>query len=211
MREIQISIHSCGMSEETYTPKVMIYAPHNTEVVRFTQQQCREASIVTLRDLTEELKRQRGESEESHLVQQLCPEHLYIQTPDCLLGFQRDFSLSELFDYFHTQRLELVCFFVGGASLHCMGYRFTVHPREQIHQNSPHVHVEQDDQSVRYSLENFTPMDNVPRTFRRDEKKIILPFLKRNQARLLGYWNHYLNGFLPPSEDEAGRQYYPES
>ena len=38
-----------------------------------------------------------------------------------------------------------------------------------------------------------------------------MPFLRKNQTKLMRYWNHYINGYTVPFEDEQERQYYPES
>ena len=49
------------------------------------------------------------------------------------------------------------------------------------------------------------------REHKRDEKKIIILTLKKNAKKLYGYWNQYINGYIPPDEDETGKQYYKES
>ena len=49
------------------------------------------------------------------------------------------------------------------------------------------------------------------REHKRDEKKIIIPTLKKNAKKLYAYWNQYINGYIPPEEDETGKQYYKES
>ena len=95
----------------------------------------------------------------------------------------------------------------------CRGYRFVVHPNEEIHKHTPHVHVENDDCSVRYSLVSLKrfEQDKVPRNYLRDEKKIIRPFLENNRKKLLEYWNLSINGYTTPIINEKGQQYYPES
>ena len=67
--------------------------------------------------------------------------------------------------------------------------------------------------SVRYSLDTFKRFEqDIPsREHKRDEKKIIIPALKKNVKRLYGFWNQYMSGYIPPDEDENGKQYYKES
>ena len=49
----------------------------------------------------------------------------------------------------------------------------------------PHVHISKSGVEIRYSLEDLTPMDPLVNPHKRDSKKIILPFLKNNQSKLL--------------------------
>ena len=146
-------------------------------------------------------------------AENLSAERVYIITQEALIGMQQDKTIVELFEYFSTEEIHLVYFLVGGASIHCSGYRFTVHPKEEIHRHMPHVHVCKDGESVRYSLDTLErfEQDKLPREYKRDEKKVIIPYLLKNQTKLMGYWNHYMNGYTVPDEDEHGLQYYPES
>lgn len=131
-----------------------------------------------------------------------------------LLGLQKDEPLTELFAFFKRAKIEIDYILVlGGASIHCNGYRFTIHPNEEIHKHRPHVHVIKNDTSVRYSIDTFERFehDTLSREHQRDEKKIIIPTIKKNKKRLYVFWNQYMNGYIPPIEDENGKQYYKES
>lgn len=141
-------------------------------------------------------------------------ETIYVRRKDCFLGLRCDKNLIELFSDFEENEIELAHFFVpGGASIQQRGYRFSVHPDEKVHEHSPHVHVAKDGISVRYSLETMErfKQDKPPREYLRDEKKIILPFLAKHRDQLMGYWNHYMRGYLPPTLDLQGKQFYRES
>lgn len=139
--------------------------------------------------------------------------HVYIELENVLLALQEDKRLSNIFSYFDRNEIRLALIISGGASLHCNGYKFIVHPNEDIHKNTPHVHVVRNEEQTRYNLNTLSrfPSDKFSRAFKRDEKKIIIPYLKKNQGRLLDYWNLYMNGYIPPVEDENGMQYYNES
>ena len=88
-----------------------------------------------------------------------------------------------------------------------------MHPNEAVHKHKPHVHVVKDDMSVRYSLETLErfPQDVFSREYKRDEKKIIIPALKKNQKKLWDYWNCYMGGYCSPTIDCQGKEYYKES
>ena len=139
---------------------------------------------------------------------------VYIRTEDTLLGLQEDKHIAEIFSYFGCEHIDFVYVCVlGGASFWCDGYRFIVHPNEEIHRHHPHVHVKRNEQETRYSLDTLArfPNDTFSREFKRDEKKIILPYLRKNQVKLLRYWDCYINGYIPPMEDADGMQFYNES
>ena len=168
-----------------------------------------EITGITVNEFLDTIKKDADEFLGEYGVENLAAERVYICTPDVLIGMQEDKTLAELFEYFSTDNIQFAYFLVGGASIHCSGYRFTVHPNEEIHRNTPHVHVCKDDKSVRYSLvtlERFE-QDKLPHEYKRDEKKVIIPYLLKNQTKLIGYWNHYMNGYTVPDEDEYGRQY----
>ena len=211
MREIRFCVHYCGMSEDTFTDKIMIFKPLHTETIVLTEEEYKKQNLSTVGDLLDYLKQASLDQEDHWLQETLCYQRVYVKYSDYLLGLQTDKTLSEIFRDFGSEHLELVHFIAGGASMHCMGYRFIVHPDEKIHENMPHVHVVKDDEAVRYSLETFEAIDDRPRDFRRDEKKRIIPFLKQNKDRLMDYWRHYQNGYIPPAESETGQQFYGES
>lgn len=118
-----------------------------------------------------------------------------------------------MFSDFDTDELSFATFCVGGPSFRCEGYLFVIHPNEEIHKNHPHVHVRRNGNETRYSLNTLTRFsnDNFCREFQKDEKKIILPYLQKNKDRLLKYWDLCMKGYIPPVEDEDGKQFYPES
>ena len=210
MKTITFVAYVCGMSEHTFSDKVMIYAPLSNYKRSYTYE---ENTPKTVNEFLSIIRKDAIEFLGEYDVKNLVAERVYISTPDVLIGMQEDKTFVELFEYFASENIQLVYFLVGGASIHCSGYRFTIHPNEDIHRNTPHVHVCKNNTSVRYSLDTLErfEQDKLPREYKRDEKKIIFPYLLNNQEKLMGYWNHYMNGYTVPDEDECGRQYYPES
>ena len=197
-------------SDRTFSDKIMIWEPLNKCAETFDFNKLK---ITTVNEFINLVKNQESEFLGEYGTENLSIDRIYIQAADILIGFREDKKLDNVFNDFSTDDLQLAYFIVGGASIHCMGYKFVVHPNEDIHRNNPHVHVCKDDDSVRYSLltlERFKK-DYMPRTYARDEKKIIIPYLKKNQAKLMNYWNLYINGYTVPVEDEYERQFYPES
>lgn len=198
------------MSDRNFSDKIMIYEPLSKFEKTYTYEQ---NAFKTVNEFLSIIKIDAIEFLGEYGAETLAAERVYISTPDALIGMQEDKTFHELFEYFSSENIQLVYFLVAGASIHCSGYRFTVHPNEEIHRNTPHVHVCKENMSVRYSLDTLERFerDDVPREYARDEKKIILPYLRKNQDKLMAYWNHYINGYTVPYEDECGRQYYPES
>lgn len=137
---------------------------------------------------------------------------VYIQHHGYLLGMREEKTISEIFRDLETSRLEFAYFIVGGASIHNeTSYRFTIHPDEKIHEHLPHVHVSKAGVEIRYSLETLLPMDSLVNPHKRDNKKIITPFLQRNQERLLEMWSYYTKGYTTPEITQEGQQFYSES
>ena len=199
------------MSEYTFSEKIMIHKPmQKYEKILYYDK----ITAKTVAELLTIIKKDDNFVLGGYGVENLTAERVYIHTPDALIGMKDNKTLADLFEYFSTDTLLLEYFLIaGGASIHCSGYRFTVHPDEDIHRNTPHVHVCKNDKSVRYSLVTLKrfEQDKVPREYKRDEKKVILPYLINNQEKLMKFWNHYINGYTIPDEDEWGKQYYPES
>ena len=140
-------------------------------------------------------------------------DSIYIKTDVGLIGLTVDKNIEDIYCYFKQDFIDLVFFVVGGASLHCNGYSFTVHSNEDIHKNTPHVHVRRDDEETRYyldSLERFAN-DKVSHRFLKDEKKIIKPFLRANKELFYKYWDMSINGYTTPHINEDGKQYYSVS
>lgn len=214
MCELKFNIYVCGMSEETFSKQIMIYRPIDTTTKTFSQEDLSELGIDYVSDLVEEIKRDRamGEVLGEWGLENISTKTIYIQYQDCLLGLLENKTISDIFDYFNSEKLELAYFLVGGASIHNeTSYRFTVHPNEDIHRYMPHVHVSKDDVEIRYSLETLQPIDSLVNPHRRDNKKIILPFLKKNQEKLLGFWQLYMDGYASPAITQEGQQFYSES
>lgn len=107
----------------------------------------------------------------------------------------------------HNIRIELFVF-TGGASRNYEGYRYVVHPNEYIHKNMPHVHVEKDGYSVRYSLLTFDRFekDKCSSEIIRDEKKRIIPYIKKNRKLFMKWWNIYQKGYITPELDNDKKQ-----
>lgn len=147
-----------------------------------------------------------------HYNELFCLERTYIKNCDYLLSFKENKNLSDIFEYINSDDIEFHYFIVGGASIHCeRNYKFIIHPNEDIHKYSPHVHVEKERKSIRYNLETLEPMDKLDYPHKRDHKKIIIPALKKHKNELMEFWNHYQNGYTPPILSDDGRQYYAES
>lgn len=210
MKTITFTAYICGMSEHTFSDRIMIYEPLKHFQKSYTDNQI---SYRTVNDFLNIIKKEAIDFLEDYSAKNLTAEKVYIRTPYALIGMRENKTLTELFEQFPTKNIQLVYFVVGGASIHCNGYRFTVHPNEDIHRNTPHIHVYKDNMSVRYSLDTLKrfAQDELPHEYKRDEKKIILPYLEKNLEKLRGYWNLYMKGYTVPDEDENGRQYYPES
>lgn len=216
---ITFTVCFCGMSgnlEGYFTDRMMLWKPFSC----FTRTFHYEHGTPELNKVGDLISLFKAEAESANnILGEWGNDHLqvntvYIKTNETLIGLQEDKLLSDIFAYFACETLEFIYIYIaGGASFNCSGYRFIIHPNEDIHRNSPHVHVRRDDDETRYSLDTLKrlPEDKFSRTFQRDEKKIILPYLKRNQKRLLQYWDHYLNGYVPPEENVDGYQYYRES
>lgn len=205
------------MTEKNYTNRIMIYKPHLTFKHIFKIKKMEDCREMKISDFIEEFRK----SDEYKLCEQnyynmneLSLQSIYIENRGTLYSFQNDKKIVDIFSFFKTNKIIITYFFVaGGASITCDGYKFVIHTNEEIHRNTPHVHVELDDMSVRYYLDTFErfPNDKYSREYKRDEKKIIIPGLKRNKNKLWQYWNCYMNGYVPPEIDERGKQYYKES
>lgn len=211
MKKVTFSVYYCGISEELFAPNIRIYKPHDS----ICRQYVFENEIGAdwkISDLIQKFLTDVRDID-TWTAENIQPSRIYVQTSSALYGFLEDKKIAEVFSDFETENLQLAFFCVGGASFESNGYHFIVHPSEEIHKNLPHVHVRRNENITRYDLNTLKrfPKDKFCWDFQRDEKKIILPYLKRNKRKLLGYWNMYMKGYTPPIEDEDGQQYYPES
>lgn len=214
MRELRFYIYVCGMSKETFAEQIMIYRPIHTRTKVLLQKDLDELSIVYVSELINYIKQDNAMRKVlgKDGLESISTERIYIRHQDYLLGLREDKALSDIFDYFRSNSLELVFFIVGGASIHNeTSYRFTVHPNEEIHRHMPHVHVSKDNVEIRYSLETLQPIDSLVNPHRRDNKKIIIPFLEKNQEKLMEFWQLYTDGYTSPQITQEGQQFYAES
>lgn len=215
MDKLQFNIYFCGMSEETFSEQIMIYKPNSCIVKSFTKADLRDKNIVRVGELIDALKKDMviRESLGSWALDNFTISTVYIKYRNCLLGLQKDKPILEVFRDFDTHQLEFAYFAVGGgASIHNeTSYRFTVHPNEKIHEHMPHVHVLKAGVEIRYSLETLQPIDPLVNPHRRDNKKIIMPFLHQNHEQLLAMWRCCAKGYTAPEITQDGQQFYKES
>ena len=190
MKTIVFKIHMCGMSERTISRKIMIDKPFKTIAKTLNLSYCLKNSIFTVGDLISHIKESCNGIVDllgEFGIDNFNVENIYIKHKGYLIGLQEDKSLSDVFTYFKKNILEFDYIFVaGGASREYHGYKFIVHPKEDIHRYTPHVHVEKDNVAPRYYLKTFERFkdDNYLREHERDEKRIIIPFLKKNKTWL---------------------------
>ena len=191
----------------------MIWKPYSSITKTYTVEDLNENAIVKVSDLINHMKSKRLAEERlgDRGMDDFCYLTTYIIYQDYLLGFKEDKAVSEILKYLNTDQLNFAYFIVGGASLHNESYRFTVHSNEQVHEHMPHVHVSKDDIVIRYSLDTLSPIDTLVYPHRRDQRKSILPFLRKNKDRLLEMWKHSINGYSTPEFTVDGSQFYRES
>ncbi len=214
MNIISFNIYFCGMSDENFSDKIMIYKPNYSITKKYDIESLNESEIFTIGELIDYIKTDDtikksigdwGMENLSHLT-------IYIKYKDYLLGLKEDKIVSNIFDYLNTDQLEFAYFLVGGASIHNeTSYRFTVYSDEKIHEHMPHVHVSKAGKDVRYSLDTLLAMDPLTNPHKRDNRKIIAPFLKKNKFKLLEMWHHNMNGYSTPEITEEDQQFYSES
>ena len=219
MKSLEFTVYLiAGMSEETFSPVIMVDNPYDSIQTAYTWQELSEQGIKRVSDLIENVKTKNADIESkigSYGMENFCYQNVYLKQKDYLIGLQEDKALNTIFEDFKSDTLSFAYLYVaGGASRHYMGFRFDVHlSREQIHANKPHVHVIHDDISVRYSLESFErfPQDKGSRFHEQHEKKRILPFIRNNKEELMDLWKLAMNGYIPPQIAEDGCQYCKES
>ena len=216
MKRITFEIHYVnGMEDEFYSQDILIGKPKISVIFSFDEEELEYLSLRRVSDLIHHVK------SVNHCVESMISESgmenfavqtTYIKRPNYLLAFEEDKTLDQVFIDFQTDHLTFLHFYVsGGGSFEYRGYRFTVHSDEKIHKHMPHVHVIKDEESVRYSLITLKRIDDCSHVFLRDEKKIILPALKKHLPRLQEYWTAAMGGYRPPEFDFNNKQYYPES
>lgn len=214
MKKIIFKIYICGMSNKFFSRKIMIYKPHKSVKTKI-----RLDNDLLNTDFNKLVQKIKYTNSIKNFEKNYFPldilnwETIYIRQKGTFLSLQSNKKVSDVFNFFKTNKLEIAYFIVGGASINHFGYKFVVHPDESIHINNPHVHVIKDNASVRYSLKTFQrfPKDKYTREYIRDEKKIIIPSLKKNSKELWQHWNYYINGYNPPAIDIKGKEYYKET
>ena len=211
---LRFNFYFCGMSEETFSEQIMIYKPNSSIIRNFTEDILQKLSITYVSELICYLRKDTeiAESLGTWGLENFSISTVYIQHHGYLLGMQEDKPISAVFHDLETHRLEFAYFVVGGASIHNeTSYRFTIHRDEKIHEYLPHVHVSKAGVEIRYSLETLLPIDPLVNPHKRDNKKIITPFLQHNQKQLLEMWNYYMEGYTTPEITQEGQQFYSES
>ena len=205
------------MSKRNFARNIMIYKPYKTFKTIFHSNNTEFLLEYKVSELIKKFKNSKEFmicNENYYSMDEFTLENIYIKHKGTLLSLKTDKHILDVFKFFKTKKIEIVYIFVaGGASIHCSGYQFVIHPNEDIHKNTPHVHVKKDGMSVRYFLETLQrfPNDVYSREYKRDEKKIIIPGLKKNKKKLCDYWKYYMEGYNPPEIDDRGKQYYKES
>ncbi|MGN0453204.1 MAG: DUF4160 domain-containing protein [Ruminococcus sp.] len=216
MRSISFTIYICGINEETYTEKIMIYKPHLSKDFYLTEKELLENEILSVSDFIIYIKKHYGTVIRSFIgdysYSKMNFDTVYFNHKDYMLGFLENKNLTEVFDYTKSETISFVFFVVGGASFNIdKKYKIIIHANEDNHKYMPHVHVEKDNISVRYSLETLEPIDKLVYPHKRDNKKVIEPFLRENSDFLMNLWNDYQNKYRVPTMTNDGRQYYSES
>lgn len=216
MKQIHFSVYYCSMigSEKNIFPdKIKIWSP--LKILRKTvtadsEQTVQISSLIGLFKQDPEVAALLGD----FALDRFSLETLYVETDSAFLGFQEDKTVAQLCSELSMDEPKLAYIFVpGGASISCQGYKFVIHSDEQVHRGTPHVHVKKNGISVRYyldTLERF-PGDALGPEHRRDERRKILPALRRLQPQLQEMWDLNIKGYRTPELGESGEQYYPES
>ena len=216
MKRITFEIHYVnGLNDEYYSPDIMIRKPKISVIFSFDEEDLEMLKIRYISELIHHIKTV-NQCVESLIdgpgMENFSVQTTYIKQQDYLLRLEDDKALAQVFSDFQTEQLTFLHFYVsGGASIECNGYRFTVHSKEKNHEHMPHVHVIKNGESVRYSLVTLKRIDSCSRAFLRDEKKKILPALKKHLPRLQEFWTTAMSGYRPPEFDFDSKQYYPES
>ena len=217
MKIIIFKIHICGMSNRNISRKIMIYKPFKTITKFLCFNRCLQDHIPTAEDLISYIKKSTNNLS-CYLgecgLDNFNVDNLYIKHRGYLIGLQHNKDLADIFNFFQKNIIEFKYIYVaGGASCEHHGYKFIVHSNEDIHKNTPHVHVERNGVAPRYLLDTLEriPSDEYSHEHLRDEKKIIKPYIRRNIKWFNEKWLMSVNGYIPPIESETGVQYCKES
>lgn len=212
MKRIKFVISLCGMSEKLFDEHILLWGPHKQLIVYFTSYELEIAKIENVSDLIDNLRK---DVDMLQLDEFACKnfvfDHIFVNHEDSLYRLNENKSISDLFQDFPEDDIELHYIVIsGGASFVSRGFRFVVHPNEDVHKNMPHIHVIKDGNSARYSLETFKIIDANGRKaadyFKREEKKKILPVLREQYDWFIKNWNLYQKGYVPSEINEDGIQ-----
>lgn len=208
---VHVNVNMVGMSLDYYSDKIHANKPY--EVFQWTSEEKhlddgRMLSFYVnsaVRDYLDTV------SDDGLLAQEInLYSKVFIKYGEYFVSLGMDKNIN---DIIRDLELELLCVeifvFGGGASLQNHGYSFVVHSEESVHKYKPHIHVKRDGESVRYMLDPIERFENdkVSRGFIRDEKKIIIPFIEKNQALFKKWWNKSMQGYNMPELDDQGVQY----
>lgn len=208
---------NCGLTDDYFSETIMIYAPCrkatlfvNVDNLPNQEQSSVDDLLTYIKNHLSEFDTPLGDLE----FKDVNAESVYLYYDDFLLKIGEK-RVCEVFSDFKCEEIELYYFSFGGASIEYKnGYRFIIHSDEKIHQQSePHVHVEKNHDSPRYSLVTFErfPQDKFEsRDYKRDHK-LIQEGLKKNRDRLMKMWQLATKGYGTPEMGLDGRCYYAES
>lgn len=205
------------MTSKQISKKVLIDKPFKTFCRFYTLGYCEKKRVLTTFELIEFVKKNNDCLQKMlgyNGMSNMNCSNIYIEHKGYLFGLQEDKSFRDIVSQLKKHVIIFDYFYVpGGASREHQGYCFIVHPDESVHKFSPHVHVKKNGVSPRYSLTTFRRFSNdkYTRDHIRDEKKIIVPFLKKNRDWFYSKWDLYMKGYIPPIETENGQQICKES
>ena len=212
MKRIKFVISLCGMSEKLFEEHILLWGPYRQLIIYFTLLELETAKIEKVSDLIDHLKNDVDMLQLDELAyKSFVFDHIFVNHEDSLYRLNENKSISDLFQDFPEDDIELHYIVIsGGASLVSMGYRFVVHPDEEVHKNMPHVHVIKDGNNARYSLETLKIIDANSKKaedfFKREEKKKIIPVLKEQYDWFIKKWNLYQKGYVPSETNEDGME-----
>ncbi len=182
---VDITINLIGMSIDDYSQFTHLYKPYFIYKCKFCHELNGECLFSELISMAFNEYKFQSENNTYSIEELYSYSKQYIRYGNYFVGCISDKPMDLIGRELGIDKIYIEIFvFEGGASLQSHGYTFIVHPNEDIHKYSPHIHVKRDEYSVRYSLDTFEryEQDNYSREYLRDEKKIIIPFLKKNSS-----------------------------
>lgn len=207
---ILVRIHQCGMSGELYSDKLCIDKPFDSWEQVYNETSYTEDTklSIIIDDAIKKYIEEYGNTDYNNLF--LRYERLYIRFHDYFLRLSTEKTIKKMQEELGDVDIEVDFFIIcGGASFEMNGYKFVVHSDERVHKYNPHVHVNKNNDSVRYSLLTFERFqaDRCPREYIRDERKRIIPVIRNKIDVLMEFWNLSQQGYITPTIDEEGKQF----